>query len=183
MKNIINSFSPFINRNSNIRNENIEFKKQLFHFEPLNLNTQLINQIRIKVERTLSPISNQNKHALFLTKINVQKKALKKIKLKQNIDYKLLQELDFNAKLQYLQPLVLPSTNRSHKKDNNQSKRQQCNDILQFCNSQIETERKIQSKINIRLPKIHKSIDINQSRSSLNSWTMNSSSSLFQINK
>ncbi|CAK66905.1 unnamed protein product (macronuclear) [Paramecium tetraurelia] len=183
MKNILSSFPPFINRNSNFQADNIEFKKNLFHFEPLNINTQLIKQIRIKKERTLSPNPIQNPHALILSKINVQKQALKKVKLKSSIDYRALQELDFNAQLQFLQPtsFIHASTNRSHMKDINLLRRQKCRDKVQFCNQKIETERKIQSKFCLCLPKLHNSLDINQSRDSLNSWTMNSTFGLFQV--
>ncbi|CAD8154033.1 unnamed protein product [Paramecium octaurelia] len=184
MKNILSSFSPFISRNSNFQAENIEFKKNLFHFEPFDINPQLIKQKRIKVERTLSPNSNYNPHALILSKINFQKQALKKVKLKSTVDYRALQELDFNAQLQFLQPtsFIRDSTNSSNKKEINQSRRQKYKDKVQFFNSKVETDRKIQSKFRLCLPKLHKSIDINQSRSSLNSWTMNSTFGLFQVN-
>ncbi|CAD8055788.1 unnamed protein product [Paramecium primaurelia] len=180
MNNVLCSFSPFINRNSNIQTENIEFKMRLLHFEPLNINTQPIKQTRIKIERNLSPISNQNYTALFLNKIKVQKMAIQKAKLSSSIDYKVMPQLQVNDYTQFLKPttLVLPSTQRSNKKYFSQSKPQKCKD-----NSLIESEKKARFKIPFRLPKIEKCIEMNESRSSLNRWTMNSSSSLLQAHK
>ncbi|CAD8065718.1 unnamed protein product [Paramecium sonneborni] len=180
MNNILSSFSPIVKRNSNTKTESIDFKMKLLHFEPLNINTQPIKQIRVKIERKLSPIFDQNYNALFLNKIKVQKMALKKAKLSSSIDYRALPGFDFQAQLQFLQPatLVLPSTQRNNINHISQSRRQQFKDSSQF-----ESERKHQSKVRIRLPKIEKSVDINLSKSSLNCWTMNSSSSLLQANK
>ncbi|CAD8071361.1 unnamed protein product [Paramecium sonneborni] len=187
MNNIINSFSPIAKRNPKIRTENIDFKMKLFQFEPLNINTQPIKQIRIKIERKLSPIFDQNYNALFLNKIKVQKMALKKAKLSQSIDCRALPELDLQAQLQIIQPttLVLPSTQRNTNTSTQKSTYTQITQSKKFkfkdnSNSQFESERKGQQKVGFRLPKIDKTVDLNESISSLNCWTMNSSSGLLQ---
>ncbi|CAD8160069.1 unnamed protein product [Paramecium octaurelia] len=180
MNNVLSSFSPFQNQNSKIHTENIEFKMRLLHFEPLNINTQPIKQTRLKIERKLSPILNQNYPALFLNRIQVQDIPLKKAKLSSSIDYRAMPQLYVNEYSQFLQPttLVIPSTQRNNKKHFSQSRPQKCKD-----NSFVESEKKAQFKVRFQLPKIEKCIKIDESRSSLNRWTMNSSTSFLQAHK
>ncbi|CAK70785.1 unnamed protein product (macronuclear) [Paramecium tetraurelia] len=155
--------------------------QNLPHFEPIHILSQQNKFNNLKKEIKLSPLINydNNNTSLMYYQIKVQKMRVKKAIQSRSSKYRRIPDLDYNSNLRIIQPSS--KTMKITQRISSQPQRLPTKSFCDFKDGKVY-QQKVQTKIKTRLPSIEKHQIETLSKSSLNCWTRQTTSSLFQEN-
>ncbi|CAD8148145.1 unnamed protein product [Paramecium octaurelia] len=154
--------------------------QDLMQFEPIHLVSQQNQFCKFQKERKIPPTINLDNNSLMFYQIQVQTTRVKKARQSRSSKYRIMPDFDCNSCLKIIQPssMNVKNTQRIYSKPQKLPTKCVCH-----ISRGNETQTKEQKKIIIRLPIIEKSKEHSPTNMSINCWTRNTSSSLFQGNQ